>query len=206
MTSGQRAIWRNVSARYPGVSEDVSNYFWKLADEDRLEVGTPEFVRMFLAKWPDGIDVIDLSNDRPDDGPKWTTDGELIQQWTLKVGEYHRVVESIFDGEIPLPVEGNEFQLSERVHELTIEIARLNKEANKIKEELDLIRDFNANKKSSIYKMIIGVAKDKFGYVSGRNNSASSNMKSALVRQGYRLSDDTIRNFLQEAAEHLDER
>ena len=87
MTSGQRAIWRNVSARYPGVSEDVSNYFWKLADEDRLEVGTPEFVRMFLAKWPDGIDVIDLSNDRPDDGPKWTTDGELIQQWTLKVGE-----------------------------------------------------------------------------------------------------------------------
>lgn len=207
ITRGQRAIWRNVNARYPGFSEDVSDYFWKLADEDRLEAGTPEFVRMLLAKWPDGIDVSDLSHDRPDGGAKWTTDSELVQQWTVKVSEYHRVVESILDGEELLPLQGSEWQHLSRLVAIKDENLNLKNYLRDIEismgRQSETIDNLPHKSKNSIYTIIYSVAK-KHGYVFTRNNSATKIISGIVADAGFSLNEQTILKTIRDAHNFLE--
>ncbi len=79
-------------------------------------------------------------------------------------------------------------------------------ETQKLTEELKRVSTSSAvtRKMKTLQRLVIGMAADKFHYnPENIQNSAISNIKSALDRQGISLDEDTIRAHLKESSEFL---
>lgn len=58
---------------------------------------------------------------------------------------------------------------------------------------------------ASLLKMILGMAMDQYGFrADGRNSPAASKIRSALLRYGISLDEDTVRKWLRIAGEEVD--
>jgi hypothetical protein len=78
------------------------------------------------------------------------------------------------------------------------------RELRRLRERAETIDDLETKALTSIYSILLGVAKDKFLFKDG-NNEAATNIAKALVRQGFDSPKaPSIRTWLQKAKEMLE--
>jgi hypothetical protein len=77
-------------------------------------------------------------------------------------------------------------------------------ELKKLKEQSQDV-DLKKKSKKSLYRILLAVAMQKYGYRHGKNNSAASAIETALVSQGFNKppTQETIRNWLDTAFEEV---
>lgn len=217
MRPEQEIIWKNVHARYPGFTEEVSNEFWRLENSrssegkknECVKLSSDEFVRKILAEFPEGINVTDVKTQSSSVSNNTVVDFEKIKKWALDVYHYHDVIDNYINGKYIIPLE--KISQNDLLHS---KIRNLEEKNAALKVELDKALDTNksadlsigsmsSKRRSSLYKLIIGMAKDKFDY-EAKPRKAVGAIKSALERVDINLSDDTIRSVLEEADEFLE--
>ena len=80
-------------------------------------------------------------------------------------------------------------------------ISELEKLLDEIRSEIESL---NPKRLITLYRIILGLAVDKFHHVTDGNSKATTNIASALERQDLRVTDDTIREVLSDCVRLLD--
>lgn len=204
----ERAIHRNVQARFCGFSKDVARAYWSLFDHDGIQPGDAKFARRLLAEWPDGIDIRDMAGQDPTDDVSLSKDESAIAAWAESILRYHALVESIFDGGRLLPLNGaGDWKFADRVSALEREIEVLERRNAGFLADLDKLDDsmhhLEHKRKTSIYRLVLGLAVKKFNYSHGKNNSASKNIHKVIEKSQYEVKKETILDILRDAYEFL---
>lgn len=214
-TPCEKAVWRNVGARFPGFTDEVAKFYWGLVDDDGLKAGSPEFSRMLLAKWPDGIDVEDLAERNDRSATKLSQDIGVVCKWADVVLTFHCYIESVLDGSEPVPIKvADGWHMADQLVELKRENARLGEQLKILTEKQsayrDSIKSVPEKRISSIYKLICGISINKYKYTHNKNNQATSNIKNILDKVtdvekkiDCSLDEDTIRKILRDAYSHV---
>lgn len=210
MAGQQTAVWRNVHARYPGVTEEVWEYYWRLMPNTGLEneEAKAEFVRMLLAKWPDGVDLTDLAKDPATCEP--SKDPGQISDWAVAVANFQEYVEAILDGNELIPFDNSKNWLNADRFGALKEENRQYREENEAlrmgrKNESDSIEVVVASKrKTSIYRMIYGISVSKYHFnPDAPRNSATRNIAMALHEAGVSVDEGVILSVLKDAASYV---
>ena len=105
------ATWKNVNARYPGFTEDISDFVWYLVDVKYLDFSDRKIVDRMLFEFPNGIDILDRAEAKFEISSKISKDADAVSTWLKAVFDFHFFVESILDGSHLIPM-GNIYGLS----------------------------------------------------------------------------------------------
>lgn len=204
----QKALWRNVNARFPGFSHEVCVHFWDLVERDRLNVDDAKFTRALLLEFPAGIDITDLAQGERHQRHKHSVDSERVSQWARDLYEFHDVIESFLDGDVPIPLAVNGgWTLMDRISDLEKEVAYLEDRVNDLSaENLSEIDELNPKRILSIYKLIIGMARHKYNMKAvASRDSVVTNIENGIREKAYPLHADTIRDILRNADAYIAE-
>jgi cell division protein FtsB len=94
-------------------------------------------------------------------------------------------------------------RLREENRHLRYEIDRLKGGTHRETEKEKASKDLTPRERSSILKMVIAMAMELYGHVPGKRGTTAKDIADEIDKRGMRLSEDTIRKFLQEAEEEL---
>lgn len=198
------AIWKNVNARYPGFTEDISTFVWDLVDVKHLKFSDRKIVDFLLVEFPKGVDALDRVEGEIDVSSKVSKKFDAVSSWLSAVFKYQSVVESVIHGNHLIPLEN----MSAYQHYLC-EIESLKKDNEFLLSKIDGLGDSHKEisglphkRVMSIYKLIVGIAEEKFGYNGISSHNAVSKIHSAL--HGDReLGKNTIRDILVDASRFI---
>lgn len=209
LTSNQNAVLRNVQARYPGFTNDVASAFWRLVDREKLDAKGFEIGILLLAKWPDGLNIADLS----DHGETSivSVDAAMVRKWLDSVLIYHNYVESILDGSVLLPFDAGSLNIANQLQNTHNENKRLIGEILLLKDKLALsnmsINDLDHHRVRSIYKIIFGISFVRFKYRPHSRNGAAGSISKILAGVeadvDCELDEDTVLKVLKAAYNYL---
>lgn len=198
------ATWKNVNARYPGFTKDISDCVWHLVDVKHLDFSDRKIVDRMLVEFPNGIDILDRSEDQFEIPSKISKEFDAVSTWLKAVFDFHFFVDSILDGSHLIPLGSISFYQYN-----FYEIKRLKEEnenlLSNIRADVALGEGVDTvpyKRMMSIYKLIIGISEEKFGFRgNGKRNTVSKIC--SVLQDDRRLSEDTIRSILEDASHFL---
>jgi len=198
------ATWKNVNARYPGFTKDISGCVWDLVDVKRLDFSDRQIVDRMLVEFPNGIDILDRAEDKFELSSKISKEFDAVSTWLKAVFDFHYFVESILDGSHLIPL----WSISFYQHNF-YEVKRLKEENKNLR--INIISNIELSegvdtvphkRMMSIYKLIVGIAEGKFGFRgNGKRNTVSKIF--SVLQDDRRLSEDTIRSILEDASHFI---
>jgi hypothetical protein len=121
-----------------------------------------------------------------------------------------------FPDELEKAVSANEVdivQLEDRCKRLEQRVGELRRENQELRYEVDRLRaaadaapkpepkEVTPRERSSLLKMVIAMAMAKYGYDRIKRNTAAGDIADEIQARGMHLGDDTVREYLQEAAD-----
>jgi hypothetical protein len=104
-------------------------------------------------------------------------------------------------------------KLQDRCEQLEQRHSALSRENQELRYELDRLRaaadaapkpepkEVTPRERSSLLKMVIAMAMTKYGYDPAKRNTAAGDIADEIRERGMELTDDTVRDYLQEAAD-----
>lgn len=205
----QPAAWRNVNARFPGFTKEVADHYWHQIDDERVDIKSPKLASLLLVHLPNGIDVSDRETSALVEQPALSTDAEVIAIWAQDVYKHYELIEAFLDGQLLIPLKnGDTSSTYDSYAELKDDISSLKEENERLNILISEIQlstsDLNAKRKNSLFKIIIGIAKEEHEYKKSGNNRAAKSISDTVARAGINIDEDTVRSVLSEASEHLD--
>jgi hypothetical protein len=198
----EKAVWRNVNARFPGFTSEISELFWNTNEMESWSSAPEKFLRIFVMR----AGEMDLS-DRLDSAsapPSAENYESTVADWIGRVMEYQSFIEDIIDGKTLIPpTDLAPIKLEEEIRNLQKANRDLELKNKTIEEESKTIDDIDPKELTSLYKFIIGHYPD-FDIHVVRSRTTSRVMRK--LDPPYSLSDDTIRRILREAKRYLTEK
>lgn len=198
------AAWKNVNARYPGFTKDISEFVWYLVDVKNLDFSDREIVDRMLVEFPNGIDIVDRVETQFELSSEISKKFDAVSTWLKAVFAFHFFVDSILDGSHLIPLGSISFYQHNFYEVKTL------KEQNEsllrnISAELDLNEGVDTvphKRMMSIYKLIVGIAEERFGF-SGYSKRNTVSRICNILQNDRRLSADTVRSILEDASDFI---
>jgi len=203
MTSEQRVIWQNLNARFPGLSESLWDLFWETHDKGRKDPDEREFADALLQSHPEGFNLADLAAFPADQAEILSQDADGIHRWAQAIFKYNAHLVDVFSGHTLLPVSQQKLEyaaLEQKYEKLQKDNAQLQEQLEKPQPSVD---EIPWKRKKTLYLMILAMAQDKYGLNSEIDHNTVSKIQSTTERQKLAISNDTIRNVLNEAKSFL---
>lgn len=203
----QAFVWRNVHARYPGFTEQVSDLYWNLLEGPaRIKIGDVELAERLLVGRRDGIDIRYIATDGAASEAVLSTDKEQVSNWAVDVFDYHEAVEMVLDDSSHLlSFEGvGGWLLLDRTADMRREISRLKDENEYLRSHIndidENIGNIGSKEMNSMYTLIYGALVKKYDFDNDdQKNDATGKIHSILLNGGVSLHQDTIRKILRDS-------